>query len=114
MDCLKIDTQKLRSYNIESKFNYNFSFLNLNINNINIIYDILNKYEKYKFKNIYKFIYDRIFKLNELYNIELLPKKNMKYISSVEFNTLITDYINNDKLKEIIIINSIQLYYLPI
>ena len=29
MDCLKIDTQKLRSYNIESKFNYNFSFLNL-------------------------------------------------------------------------------------
>lgn len=114
MNCLKIDTNKLKSYNIESKFNYNFSFLNLDIHNINIIYDILNTYEEYKFKNIYKFIYDRIVKLNELYNIELLPKKNINFMSSEEFNNLITDYIYNDKLKEILIINSIQAYYLPI
>ena len=114
MDCLKINTHKLRSYNIDSKFNYNLSFLNINIHNINIIYEILNTYEEYKFKNIYKFIYDRIYKLNELYNLELLPKKNTEYISSDEFNELIINYINNDKLKEIIIINSIQLYYLPI
>ena len=113
MSCIKLDTNKLKTYNIKPIFNYNFSFINLNIHNIYIIYDILNTYEEYKLRNIYLFIYERINKLNKIYNINKIKKNNNK-LTHIEFDNLLNEYINNDKLKEIIIINSIILYYLPI
>lgn len=114
MSCIKLDTNKLKTYNIEPIFNYNFSFINLNIHNIYIIYDILNTYEEYKLRNIYLFIYERINKLSEIYNINRIKKINSNKLTYIEFDNLLNEYINNDKVKEIIIINSIILYYLPI
>ena len=95
---------------------YNYTFLdnlsNLNNANINIyiFYDILNSYEIYKLKNIYNFIYKRIFKLD----IENIYYKNtLNKINPDELDRLLSNYIDTD-VKSIVIMNSIQQYYHPL
>jgi hypothetical protein len=109
--CLNIDTNKYQS--IKKINSYNYTFLNnlsKNNVNINIFYDILNSYEIYKLKNIYNFLYKRIFKLD----IENINYKNtLNNINSDELDSLLSDYIDTD-IKLIVIMNSIQQYYHPL
>jgi len=116
--CLNINTNILEK-NITNNIDpYNFTFLdNMKsiLYNYNIFYDIINTYEEFKFKNIYNFIYNRILILNKLYNIDKLKKIDIELtISKETFNDLLFNYINNDIIKSIIIINSIQQYYKPL
>ena len=114
--CLNINTKILEKNITNNIEQYNFTFLD-NIKSIlynyKIYYDIINSYEEFKFKNIYNFIYNLI--LNTFYNIEKLQKKNIELTISKEiFNDLLLNYINDDIIKSIIIINSIQQYYKPL
>ena len=114
--CLNIGPDKLKKSGLNKVTDYNFTFLNgIDLNEYNIYYDILNSYEEYKLKNIYKFIYDRILKLHKLYNIDELIKIDiMRKIEYHELNELLDSYINKDIIKSIIIINSLQQYFYPI
>ena len=116
--CLNINTKILEKNITNNIEQYNFTFLD-NIKSIlynyKIYYDIINSYEEFKFKNIYNFIYNRILILNTFYNIDKLQKKNIELTISKEiFNDLLLNYINDDIIKSIIIINSIQQYYKPL
>ncbi len=60
-------------------------------------------------KNIYNYIFFKIKKLNYKGNI---PKINInENISSDKLNKYLNEYINNDLVKSIIIMNCIQQYY---
>ena len=116
--CLNINTTILKKHITNNIGQYNFTFLD-NIKSIlynyEIYYDIINTYEEFKLKNIYSFIYNRILILNKLYDIGKLEKKNIEsYISQGKFNNLLLNYINNEIIKSIIVINSIQQYYKPL
>lgn len=106
-DCLLMSKISLNVIN-----DYNFDFLD-NIYS-NYYYNILNSYEEYKIKNIYKFIYNRILKFSELYNIKKMNNIKNRYISYKYFNDMLSNYINNDILLSIIIMNSIYLYHIPL
>ena len=116
--CLNINTNILKKYITINMGQYNYTFLDnikLILYNYDIYYDIINTYEEFKLKNIYNFIYNRILILNKLYDINNLEKKNIElYISKEKFNDLLLNYINNDIIKSIIVINSIQQYYKPL
>ena len=76
---------------------------------------MLNGYDEFKLKNIYNNLYKRIIKLNNLYGIDLLTKEKInKHISYEDFDVLMNNYIDNDIIKSIIIINSIQQYCFPL
>ena len=96
---------------------YDFDFLDIvplryNVN-VMVYYSLLNYHEEFKLKNIYNYIFLRLIKINKKYKkINTIPKIN-NTINSEYFNNIISEYINSDILKAIIIINSIQLYYLP-
>ena len=93
---------------------YNFDFLNNIDVDVSYYYNIINSYEEFKLKNIYKFIYNRIFKLSELYDIKKMKNIKNRKISFIRFNELLNDYIDNNKILSIIIINSIIQYFNPI
>ena len=116
--CLNINTNILKKYITINIGQYNYTFLDnikLILYNYDIYYDIINTYEEFKLKNIYNFIYNRILILNKLYDINNLEKINIElYISKEKFNDLLLNYINNDIIKSIIVINSIQQYYKPL
>lgn len=111
---LNINTLDLKKKIIYLKdFKNNYNFLNyINISNKDVYYDILNNIEDFKLKNIYNYIYKRIFFLEKNINI---PKLNIQEnITPLLLNKYLNDYINNDIVKSIIIMNSIQQYYYPI
>lgn len=94
--------------------NNQYSFLKENKKyDVNIIYDLLNCQEDYKIKNLYRYIYLRINKLNKLYSQINLLKMNKEDMNSVTFDKLMKSYIKKDKIKEIVIVNSILFYYYP-
>tara|TARA_B100001059_G_C17814607_1_gene574357 strand:+ start:1020 stop:1358 length:339 start_codon:yes stop_codon:yes gene_type:complete len=101
-------------FNINTIHDYNFTFLdNINIKTLDY-YNIINSYEEFKIKNIYKYLYDRILLLNKYYDIKLMKKIHISdKISYNNFNDLLSTYIGNDKMLSIIIINSLQQYYHP-
>jgi hypothetical protein len=97
-------------------YSYNYNFLdsdfliNSNINYQNY-YKILNTYDSFKLKNFYQFLYLRIIHINRKYKkIDILPQNNC-FINCEELNSLLKNYIQNNILKQIIIMNAIQLYY---
>ena len=102
-------------FNIHTINDHNFTFLdNIDIK-VSNYYNIVNSYEEYKIKNLYKFLYDRILLLNKHYNITLMKKIHIsKKMSYNNFNDLLLNYIDNDNILSIIIINSIQQYYYPL
>ena len=102
-------------FNINTINDHNFTFLdNIDIK-VSNYYDIINSYEEFKIKNLYKFLYDRILLLNKYYDIKLMKKIHIsKKLSYYKFNDLLSNYIDNDKILSIIIINSIQQYYYPL
>ena len=110
---LNIDTKQLeKKVSYINNFNNEYNFLNhIKIDKKYIYYDILNNLEDFKLKNIYNFIYKRIEYLDINNN---LPKLNVKCnIKPINFNKYLNNYINNDIVKGIVIMNLIQLYYYP-
>tara|TARA_A100001015_G_C14722851_1_gene606622 strand:+ start:228 stop:581 length:354 start_codon:yes stop_codon:yes gene_type:complete len=111
---LNINTLDLKKKIIYLKdFKNNYNFLNyINISNKDVYYDILNNIEDFKLKNIYNYIYKRIIFLEKNINI---PKLNIQEnITPLLLNKYLNDYINNNIVRSIIIMNSIQQYYYPI
>ena len=111
---LNIDTKQLeKKVSYINNFNNEYIFLNhIKIDKIYVYYDILNNLEDFKLKNIYNFIYKRINYLDNQNNN--LPKLNIKdNINSIILNNYLNDYINNEKIKGVIIMNLIQLYLHP-
>ena len=107
-NCLLLKKTQVNSIN-----DYNFNFLDNIEVDISYYYNIINSYEEFKLKNIYKFIYNRILKLSELYDIKKMKNLKNRRISFFKFNQLLNEYIDNDKILSIIIINSISQYYNP-
>ena len=108
---LNIDTKTLKKkISYINDFNNDYDFLNnIKLDNYNVYYDILNNYENFKLKNIYDFVYKRITHLNYQNN---LPKLNIEEnITPFDLNKYLNDYINNNLVKSIIVMNSLQQYY---
>ena len=102
-------------YNPNKKYDYDFSFLD-DIFNIDITpyYSLVRSRELYKLKNLYNYMYLRLLNINRKY--QRIPKlENNKNVKDPEdFDNLIKKYINKDKLYGIIIMNSIQQFYIPL
>ena len=85
---------------------------------INKYYGILNTSNIFKLKNVYQFLYLRIYKIiRKGYTIDPLSKINKK-ISGEELNQYLHEYINQKDgehrlINSIIIMNGIQLYFYP-
>jgi len=77
-------------------------------------YGLLLSLPDFKLKNIYNFIFLRTLKIN--YHFPCIHKMNInKYIHSYEeFNQELSDYIQEEKLYAIIIMNGIQQFFTPI
>ena len=96
-------------------FNYTFlDFLNTDDYNRYIpYYNLLNSVDIFKLKNIYHFTFLRTIKLhNQFESIQQLKKINN--IDPILINDSFIQYINNEPLKAILIMNSIQQYFYPI
>ena len=110
-----IDTKYLQKkiLYLNNSNNYNYKFLNhIKIDNIDVYYDILKNIEEFKLKNFYNYLFKKINKLNIS---EKLIKINIdKNINDKELNYILYEYIKNNDVKGIIIMNSIQQYYYPI
>lgn len=96
--------------------NKTYSFLN-DIFDINIqpYYNLLNSIEDFKIKNIYHFLYLRSILIHRKFKTSPLKKKiNIlpKYFD--DFDISMKNYIQNNKLKAILIMNGIQQYFIPI
>tara|TARA_B100000989_G_C19510242_1_gene458618 strand:+ start:455 stop:811 length:357 start_codon:yes stop_codon:yes gene_type:complete len=110
---LNIDTKQLeKKISYINNFNNEYNFLNhIKIDKIYVYYDILNNLENFKLKNIYNFILKRIDYLDKN---NYLPRLTIKdNIDPICLNKYLNNYINNDTVKGIIIMNLIQLYYYP-
>ena len=110
---LNIDTKQLeKKISYINNFNNEYNFLNhIKIDKIFVYYDILNNLDDFKLKNIYNFIYKRIYYLDKNIN---LPNLNIKdNIKPVVLNNYLNNYIDKDTVRGIIIMNLIQLYYYP-
>jgi len=84
---------------------------NINITNY---YYLINSLDEFKLKNIYQFIYLRLLKINKKFKEIDKLESELHNLKRNEFNNLLKEYINNDLIKSIIIINSIQQYFFPI
>ena len=108
-----IEPQDIKVPNLIHTYNYNFlEQFNYNINH-SVYYQLINSMEVFKLKNLYHYLYLRIFKINKLFpEINNLPKIK-KNITEEELNQLFYNYIDNNDTKSIIIMNGIQLYFFP-
>ena len=94
--------------------NNQYSFLNgCDKYNVNIIYKLLNSQQNYKIKNLYRFIYLRTNRLKREFSKLNILKNHKLDIDPLFFNTMMDEYIDNNIINEIIIVNSILLYFYP-
>ena len=111
--CLNISTNILqKKIKLINNFNYNFDFFkDIKFEEVNIYYNILNNVEEFKLKHFYNYLFKKINKLDKLDN---LIKKNIEEnINRTELNNILYEYIKNNDIKGITIMNSIQQYYYP-
>ena len=73
---------------------------------IDIYYLIISLIEEFKLKNLLYFINLRIKKIGEKINYNKVDKENI--------NTILNDYINEDIVKSIMVMNFIQQYIYPL
>ena len=117
---LNIEPNNIVIKEIKEDIIYNFlDFLKTDYKiDINKYYDILNTSNIFKLKNVYQFLYLRIYKIiRKGYTIDPLSKINKK-ISGEELNQYLHEYINQKDgehrlINSIIIMNGIQLYFYP-
>ena len=108
-----INPDNIKGLSLKNNFNYTFlDVIEVDIN-IKPYYDLINSYEDYKIKNIYNFLFLRSLKINKKFNEINEMILNKKNISSEILNDFLNNYINNDKIRAIIIMNGIQLYFYP-
>ena len=108
-----INPDNIKVLSLKNHFNYTFlDVIEVDIN-IKPYYDLINSYEDYKIKNIYNFLFLRSLKMNKEFNEINEMILNKGDISSETLNDLLNNYINNDILKAIIVMNGIQLYFYP-
>ena len=112
--CLNINSNILQNkIKLINNFSYNFDFLkDLKFKEVDIYYNILNNVEEFKLKNFYNYLFKKINKLN--ISDKLIKINIEKRIVNTELNNILYEYIKNNEIKGIIIINSIQQYYYPI
>ena len=93
------------------KMNYNYNFLKNEYNNV--YYSIVNSYNLDDLFNLYRFLYLRSLKINhKVKSFRVLPLiKSDKKINQKNFNDIIKNYIDNEDVYEIFIMNSIQCYF---
>ena len=96
--------------NVNSHNNYQYNFLSSEKFSSSHFYDIINSHETYKLKNIYYFIYLRLFKINKSHPEINKLLKNEGCIDEYTFNKLIKDFIGGDELYKIIVANAILIY----
>ena len=116
MSVLNIEPQYLKPTNKNVFFKYDFLNFVKDSYNIDIgkYYNFLNGMEIFKLKNIYNYLYLRTYKINQkIGNTDILKKCNGN-LSHEEMNQMLTNFINKDKVKSIIIMNGIQLYFTPL
>ena len=88
-----------------------YNFLDkIDIPHTEVYYKIVNTIIDYKLKNLYNFIYLRLYKINKKFpSINIIKKINIP-ITPIYFNTLMKDFINGNIINAIIIMNAIQIY----
>ena len=89
---------------------YNYNFLNVLDFNVTPYYKIVKLLLINDIQKLYNFLYIRSVKLNKLFNNFEILEVNKNIDNPIKFNNKINNYINNDKIKSIFILNSIQLY----
>lgn len=97
----------------QNKHEYVYDFLKIMDDDfMENYYDLIRSIDLFKIKNIYHYIYLRIILINKIFpEIELLEKKTK--LTPDDFNNLLKSYIST-KVDAIIIMNSIQQYFIPI
>ena len=111
--CLNINTNILqKKIKFINNYYYNFDFLkDIKFEEVQIYYNILKNVEEFKLKNFYNYLFKKINKLN--ISDKLIKINIEKRIVNTELNDILYEYIKNDDIKGIIIMNSIQQYYYP-
>ena len=102
---------KIKFLGIKKINTYNYDFLDIIKEkydiDINIYYEIINSIEIFKLKNIFYYINFRLQKINKKLIYENDIKQN-------DFNLILNNFINNEIVNSIIIMNFIQQYIYPI
>ena len=113
-----IDPNNVKSDLYTEIYNYDYNFLNFIEKTQKIIvknyYNLINSIHYFQLNSLYQFIFLKINKIKKLDNEFDLLNKNFKINNPKIFNNILKEYINDDLLKSIIIINSIQQYFIPI
>jgi hypothetical protein len=106
--------ESLGSYSILSyQPIHGYTFLDILGNNSHIYYSILESIDEYKLKNIYRFIFLRLLKIHKKFpEIPLLPLSKEPLTHSL-LNQKMNEYIKNNKLLSILILQSIYHYKHP-
>lgn len=94
------------------KTNYSYDFLKNEYKNV--YYSIVNSYNLDDLFNLYRFLYLRSLKINhKVTSFRVLPLiKSDKKIDQENFNGILKNYIDNEDVYEIFIMNSIQCYFI--
>lgn len=117
MNVFNILPNNIRSGLYKVKHTNYYDFLNYiekeKINTKNY-YNLLNSIDEFQLNSLYQFIYLKIIKINKSFNTFKLLEKNFKIDNSIEFNNILKKYIDNNLLYSIVIMNTIQQYFIPI
>lgn len=118
---LNIEPNNLIVRGVRNDYLYTFLDVLKGTHNIKIskYYDLLNTIDEFKLKNVYAFLYLKIYKICDKTAtkgvLKPLPKRSGK-ISPEEMDELLVEYISDDSevfIKEIVIMNTLQLYFYP-
>lgn len=117
-EVFNIFPEKIITILYHKKYDNYYDFLNYieTSKNINIkkYYDLINSFDFFELNSLYQFIFLKIIKLNKIDNNLKLLETNFKINNPYYFNKVLKEYINNNLLRSIIIINCIQQYFIPI
>ena len=93
---------------VKTEMNYeDYTFLT-NIKNKNFYYEILNSLNDYQLKSLYSFIYKHYIHCKNLLNKDDILKS---FSHKKDINDNLKDFIKEDIVKEIFIINLIRAYF---
>ena len=112
--CKNMSSHRLLVGNPEYTFQYDFFGDSIPDTITTLYYKQLCQVSAFKLKNIYQFLFLRSVQLHKLYEIFPQMKNNKnKSLTPEEINELLKDYISNNTLQKIIIMNGIYLYFHP-